>query len=97
MYERETQWIRGWKGTANAEEGCVGKKKEKVRKKKKKKKRSWGCKRKGKTQDYICHLSLPAHSEKLQKRSGNREEKKRQSDITVPATESWQETTDIVN
>jgi len=34
------------------------------------------CKRKGKNQDYICHSSLSAHSERLQKRSGKREEKK---------------------
>lgn len=26
MYERENQWIRGLKGTENAEEGCLGKK-----------------------------------------------------------------------
>lgn len=65
MYEKETQWIRGLKGTEDAGEGCLGKKKTKKGR----------CKRKGKNQDYICHSSLPAHSEKLQKRSGNREEK----------------------
>lgn len=41
----------------------------------KKKTKKGRCKRKGKNQDYICHSSLPAHSEKLQKRSVNREEK----------------------
>lgn len=50
---------------------------EKNLKNKKKKEKKEGCKRKGKKQDYICHSSLSAHSEKLQKRSGNREGKKK--------------------